>query len=779
MNQFDSSILTPRAVAARVGAFTLLGLSAGLVLFAIEAIDRVVVLGHSLAGAAEGVQLVLLMGATVFGGGVLGLALGLVAAPLEVVRQVASRLLARVPRLSGGLLLEVVSLVAAAIAVAAALKFVSGQFPDGLELSVHRLVLRYNDRISPIPLVVEYWKALYTTVIFLFALAIMWAQVWIFGPKGRWSGPLASVVVLASAVALAWCYQFDSRAYFARYEWTIHYPLVTGYTVMTTLAVGFALRVATSMRWGVAWPRQATVASLVLAAVGLGCYGYAFFAMDANQNVKALFWNRSVIARRVFEVSRRVVDRDRDGYSPAFGGGDLDDRNPAVHPFAPEIAGNGVDDNCIAGDLGVEAAAARPRVPAPGEFVAVADAAPPPFEPNAVPAGAVDVASPAAAAPAGAAASRPNVVIITIDCLRQDHTTMAGYRRDTTPNLDRYGKQGLVFLNAIPHGTNTGHSFAAMLRSSYMEAIFDRSVPTLTQLLEREGYHSAFVNARRLDDWLTPRRWHRYRPTMIGDFNVLHLDGEAREWTADQLTDSTIAYLDRQPKESPQFLWVHYMDVHWPREGRPEFGYGSSDVDVYDAEVKYTDAEVGRLLDHMKATGVLDRSIVFISADHGEAFLEHGTRDHSNKPYADNSHVPFVVLAPGIEPKRIETAVGLIDLAPTALAHAGLPVPDVYRGVDLVGAVRSGAVPHRPIVSETPRNGIETSFFAWAYIDWPYKLIYDIRGNTTELYDLAADPMEQQNLVERDRDRAAAMRAALGRWLDLEMVGPSTDRAAR
>ena len=780
MTQFDSSILAPRAVAARVGAFTLLGLGAGLVLFAIEAIDRLVVLRQNVDGTVEALQFVLLMGATVFGGGVLGLALGLVSAPLEVVRQITAKLLARVPRLPSGLLLDALSLVAAAIAVAAALKFVSGQFPDGLENSVYRLVLRYNDRISPIPLVVDHWKALYTGVIFMFALAIMWAQVWIFGPKRRWSALLATGVVVVAALALAWCYQFDSRAYFARYEWTIHYPLITGYAVMTTLAVGFALRVATSMRWGIAWDRRATVASLVLAAIGLGCYGYAFFAMDANQNVKALFWNRSVIARRVFEASRKLVDRDRDGYSPAFGGGDLDDRNPAVHPLAPEIAGNGVDDNCIAGDLAVEDASARPRVPTPGEFVDVAVAAPPPFEPDKVPDGAVDVASPEAAAPAGAGAtSRPNIVIITIDCLRQDHTTMAGYHRDTTPNIDRYGKQGLVFLNAIPHGTNTGHSFAAMLRSSYMEGIFDRSIPTLTQALEREGYHSAFVNARRLDDWLTPRRWHRYRPTMIGDFNVLHLDGAEREWTADQLTDTTIGYLDRQPKDRPQFLWVHYMDVHWPREGHPEYGYGSSDVDVYDAEVRYADAAVGRLLDHMKATGVLDRSVVFISADHGEAFLEHGTRDHSNKPYADNSHVPLVVLAPGVAPARVDTIVGMIDIAPTALAQAGLPIPNVYRGIDLVGAVRSGGVPQRVIVSETPRNGIETSFFAWAYIDWPYKLIYDIRGNTTELYDLVADPTEQRNLVERDRDRAAAMRAALGRWLDLETVGPSMDRAAR
>ncbi len=774
----NSSILSLRAAASRVAAFALLGLVAGAILFAIETADRIAVLGASINGAGEAARLAALMGATVLGAGVLGLALGLVATPLEIVRQLVAAGVERLgPRLSR-FAVDAASLVAAAAIVTVALKFVSGQFPNGLELSVERLTLRFDDRIAHIPFVVAHWRALYTAVIFAFALAIMWSQVWLFRPRGRWSRPLAAAVALVALVALGLCYQFDSRAFFARYEWTIHYPLLTGYTIMTTLAAGFALRALSSMEWGRAWTRGATAAALALAAFGLGCYAYAFVAMDANQNVKALFWNRSVIARRVYEVSKRLVDRDRDGYSPIFGGGDLDDANPSVHPLAPEVAGNGVDDNGIGGDLSLADAAARPRVPAPGEFVTVADTSA--WDPKAVPPDAVDVASDAAPGdvPLAGATPRPNVIIISVDCERADHTSVFGYDRDTTPNLARYAAGGLAFANAIPHGTNTGHSFSAMLRSSCMDAIFDPNVPTLTQQLKAAGYHAAFINARRLDDWLTPKRWHRYRPTMIGDFDVLHLDGE-REWTADQLTDTAIGYVDRLPAGRPQFMWIHYMDVHMPREGHPEYGYGDRDVDVYDAEIRYTDAAVGRLLDHLRAKGLLDTSIVFLTADHGEGFLEHGTVDHSNKPYADNSHVPLVVLAPGVEPRRIDELVGLFDVAPTALRFVGLPVPDVYRGIDLLGASRAPEFPTRTIVSETPRNGIETSFFAWGYVDWPYKFVYDVKGNTNELYDLSADPNEQHNLVEVDPDRAARMRAALGRWLDLETVAPPAVRASR
>lgn len=773
------SILSLRASLARVGAFSLLGLAAGLVLFLVETADRLVALRGSLFGPGEAVRLAILLGATVFASGVLGLLLGLVATALEVVRQALAALLERAVRgLSPGAV-DAASLVAAALVTALVLKSVSGMFPTGLELSIERLVLRFDDRLAPIPFVVEHWRALYALVIFGFALAILWAQVWIFRPRGRWSRLAAALVAAGAFAALALCYQFDSRAFFARYERTIHYPLLTGYAVMTVLAVGFALRALVPMEWGRVWSSRATAATLALAAFGLGCYAYAFFAMDANQNVKALLWNRSVVARRAYQIPRWLVDRDGDGFSPIFGGGDADDRDAEVHPLAPEVAGNGVDDNGIGGDLGYEEASARPRVPRPGEFVPASEV-PIAFEPKARPSYAVDVASPEAAGPAAPATSpsRPNVILITIDCLRTDHTSLFGYHRETTPNIARYAANGLAFSYAVPHGTNTGHSFVSMLRSTYMEGIFDRNMPTLTQLLAAEGYHTSFVNARRLDDWLTPRRWHRYRPTMIGDFDVLHLDGE-REWTADELTDRAIDYFERLPEGRPEFSWIHYMDVHMPREGHPEYGFGDRDVDVYDAEVRYTDAAVGRLLDYLSARGVLERSIVFITADHGEGFLEHGTRDHSNKPYADNSRVPLVVLAPGLEPRRVDEVVGLVDVAPTALAYAGLPVPDVYRGIDLVAAARAGGLPRRPIVSETPRNGIETSFFAWAYIDWPYKYVYDVRGVTHELYDLAADPDEQRNLVEVERDRAARLRAALGRWLDLETVAPPPARAAR
>jgi arylsulfatase A-like enzyme len=128
----------------------------------------------------------------------------------------------------------------------------------------------------------------------------------------------------------------------------------------------------------------------------------------------------------------------------------------------------------------------------------------------------------------------------------------------------------------------------------------------------------------------------------------------------------------------------------------------------------------------------------------------------------------LIVRAPGVAPARFAEPCALVDVAPTALAFIGRPTPACYRGIDLVAAARAGGPPRRPIVSETPRNLIQSSFYTWALVNWPHKVMWDVRSNTFEVFDLATDPGEQRNLVDREPALAERMRSELGAWLDRE-----------
>lgn len=768
MQDDASLLLTSRDALARLRATTIFGLLAGAALFLIEWIERLIALGPSLHGAGEVLRFVVLLAPTVLFAGLFGLALGCAQVALESLRRAIAMGLARAtPKLSGGAL-EIASLGIAAVVAGLGFKLFAGRVLYKAEAMVKDTI----EALAPVaPFIAARWKPFYVASLIALFLAAMGAHLATFRPWKGASRRLVAAGAIAFAAVVVLAYLYDAGPSFGHNEIGLHHPLVAAYTLAATLGAGLATRAGSTMEWvNGAGSRRSRRFLAAATLIGAGSFAFALAGMDQNQNVKALLWNRSVIARRCYEIARALADRDRDGYASILGGGDCDDRNPRVSPSAAEIPGNGVDDNCIGGDLPKDAP--RPRVPAPGELIAAPGPAPQWTPGHAPPPGAVDVGSAGAAgeSPAGDAADRarrPHIFLLSIDALRGDHTTMGGYARATTPNLARYAQKGLTFTRAIAQGTNTGHSFVSLLRSSYADAMFDRNVPTLTRLLKDAGYRTASVNARRLDDWIRQRRWHMYRPTMIEDFDVLHLDG-AKAWTAAELTDQMIRYVDGFPAGRPEFVWVHYNDVHNPRVDRPEHGFGKGDVDVYDNVVAYTDAHVGRFLDHLQNKGILDHSVVFIMADHGEGFLEHGTIDHGNKPYQDNAHVPLVVLAPGVAGAVIADPVALVDVTPTALARAGLPIPDVYRGIDLVAAARGGGFPRRAIVSETPRNVPSSPFYAWAWIDWPYKYLHDPKATTSELYDLASDPGEVHNLAARDPRRAAAMRAALGRWLDLE-----------
>jgi len=235
------------------------------------------------------------------------------------------------------------------------------------------------------------------------------------------------------------------------------------------------------------------------------------------------------------------------------------------------------------------------------------------------------------------------------------------------------------------------------------------------------------------------------------------------------------AWLDSQPPE-PFFLFVHYMDPHDPYFELPYDGGGVARVstpepaaervdelhDLYKGGVRYLDAYIQELVERLQRSGVYDRSIVAITADHGEEFQEHGGWWHGTALYEEQVHVPLIIKrAQEPAPGRHRTDMTrTLDIAPTLAAAAGLPLPETFQGIDLF----DGSV-NEPILAEEDLEGNRlTSIHSGAW-----KLITANRDNPrglapVELFNLTDDPQERTNLATREGGRVTELLAQLAQF---------------
>lgn len=690
---------------------------AGALIFLVELIDRMIVLRSSLLSMTDAILFAVYLSPALLIGAAFGSTIGaaLLAAGLlrTWCRVVIERKSERFAGLGG---------TVAAIVVLAIVGWMAATVAPGLvTIPLEKLVNKIDDRIVRIPLFVANFRVLLACGFVAAAAALVGMDALVGAESVRLRRLLGGLLALVSLAALAVIYGVDSRIYFGRYELSMHLPALAAMLGCAYAASSFGLGLVgrrTARRW---------IPVVVIAIVGVSGLAFAFslWHHGRNENVKALIWRRSIIARRAYQATAALTDRDRDGYS-GWLEGDTDDGNPLVNPVATDLPGDGVDQNGIGGD-------AR-----------VTEVSPPP---------AAAVAEPGSA---------KNLILISIDTLRADRMSIYGYGRPTTPRLEQIGSRGVVFDRAYSQGSNTGQSFASMQRSVTRSAIFTHGAPTLFRRLADAGMRTTFINARRDDAWLETKRWVRYREIILDGVETYdHRDGD-QLWDADKVTDRAIEYLGSLPAGTRHATWIHYLDPHEPRKKMPPFDWGNSASDKYDTEVAFTDLHIGRLFDFLESSGALDNSIVVLVSDHGEAFLDHGMDLHGNRPYTDQLHVPLMMWAPDVAPARVAVPVGVIDLAPSVLSYLGLePIPGAT-GSDILRS----AVVQRPMFHETPLNLVEVSFFAYAVTVGDWKYILDVHGNTVELYDLASDPTELHNLADARPDKAAELRAVLAEWLD-------------
>jgi len=435
------------------------------------------------------------------------------------------------------------------------------------------------------------------------------------------------------------------------------------------------------------------------------------------------------------------------------------------------------------------------------------------------------------------------VILIWADTLRRDHLGVYGYERDTSPVLDTMARDGVLFRDSVSQATWTKVSTPTLMTSLYPSAhtvadFTDRlpaGATTLAEVFREAGFATLSMSSILFTGQFT---------NLHQGFEEVHESGSLPDQqsskTARDYVDRLLPWLDAH-RDVPFFVFLHVSDPHDPYRPYPPYDsmwadlaraeehekravdvrehitdpllrifgmpnreelvragidpqdYADFDRAWYDGSIRAMDAEIGRLLEHLRRLGLDDDTLVVFTADHGEEFLEHGRMFHGQTVYGELTNMPLILWGPGAVQRGLEIAqtVETVDVMPTILDLAGLPHPERMQGSSLVplfadagGSARGGVAAAvevgatEPAFSEKavtrPGGGgpppHDTESFAIT-LDG-YKLVhntrrpdgrpefelYDARGDALNLEDVAAS---HPDVVERLAQELAAWREAV------------------
>lgn len=382
-----------------------------------------------------------------------------------------------------------------------------------------------------------------------------------------------------------------------------------------------------------------------------------------------------------------------------------------------------------------------------------------------------------------------NVIIISVDTLRADHLSCYGYPLNTSPELDKFAADSIIYDNFYSLTALTGPSFTTMLTSLPPHkhgakrnglSIY-RKIKTLPEILDRFGYHSAaFISNWPLrkklsglhhgfDEYFevfTKKRW----------FGVKDPEGRAPD-----VTREAMEWLEENYKRKPRiFMWVQYSEPHAPYLNHKGFNFEYSNVPQstyppgtrmkrikrYDSEIAFTDHHIGRFLQRLKELGIYDQSLIIFNADHGESFGEHNYFKHGKFLYNSTVQVPMVVKLPGNRFKNTRRSGNgcMLDVTPTVLSILNLPIMPHMDGVPLIknGQDDYRPDPDRAIVLEAYRSAVhgkrsqgkfhmKVKPIRYAVVRGPIKLIYNPKVKTFEAYRLTSDPFETLSIYDANQ----------------------------
>lgn len=418
-----------------------------------------------------------------------------------------------------------------------------------------------------------------------------------------------------------------------------------------------------------------------------------------------------------------------------------------------------------------------------------------------------------------ARADAPNIIFILVDALRQDRVSAFGYDRPTTPNVKRLAADGVRFDNAYAQGNRTAISMPALFTSMYpsMTGVFafqDKMSPlpkdrvTIADLCRSSGYSTFAMMSNpylkrpfglthgfdRVEEF-DPGRYALSAYRVLVALHILSRPEYVRtKPSATEVTDAAMKWLARAPKSSPFFCYVHYMDVHHPylpppqyekmfrsRESlasidpqalfmktvelvhdRKPYPLDSDDLarlsDLYDADIRYVDTEIGRLIAVAKNAPNGRPTVIVFTADHGDEFQEHGCIYHNNVVIQQLIRIPLVIWRSDHHfGEDVTQMVRHVDVLPTLAEWAGAKIPLEAIGRSLLPLMDGKSLP--------PVSSIAEGDYCSALVEPGWKVMHVDTTNTDTLFDLTTDPWGSTDVAAEHPRRWQAMRDSLDVYL--------------
>jgi arylsulfatase A-like enzyme len=436
------------------------------------------------------------------------------------------------------------------------------------------------------------------------------------------------------------------------------------------------------------------------------------------------------------------------------------------------------------------------------------------------------------------APTRSNILLITIDTLRADHLSSYGYARQTSPVLDSLAAEGVRFEVPIVQWPKTGPSFASIFTSTYpKDNGIVRKIGTrlpdqflmLAEVLQSQGYSTRAVVAN--GAVASEFNFHQGFDTYVESWKLTPPAEGVDPTGAAMINQLVETVMESQPPGEPFFLWVHYLDPHFPYAA-PEpwtdkfaddsFSDPEARVDIdldrprvqmmaigseqilggrddlayyvarYDAEISYVDAKIGDLLELLRQRGLMEDTLTVVTSDHGESLGEHEYYfDHGRFSYQTCLRVPLIFHQPGVlEPRVDSSPVELLQLTPTLLAAAGIEVEEGQwmQGQSLWPRLQGADIPSdyqyafseagyavRPLWQRTVTDGRFKLIYAQ---DWGEQRWIAGKRKPFALFDLASDPGETDNLIGQEIEAEDRLKTVLSQLWSAEPIEVLVDQDA-